>query len=272
LPHAVTGRMRATVEWSHELLETAEQEALRSLAVFVGGFDADAAMAVAPGLSVEMLTRLVDKSLVSVAETARGRSRYRLLETVREYEHELLVENDQLRASRERHLCHFAAVAQIERHAWPSLVAERIVMELQSDYENVRAALEWAAASDPCAGMALFDGAWELFFVFGQADGIRLGELLLERCSARDRTWILVQVSVGGLRMMQADTGGAGAVQEEARRSARSLASGRSRAGRCCSRVWLRLSQERWKRGAKRSRRRGTCTGSWAWQAAKARR
>lgn len=76
--------VRATVEWSHQLLDPAEQQALRSLAVFVGGFDADAAASVA-GLSLEVLARLVDKSLVAVIESARGRTRYRLLETVREY-------------------------------------------------------------------------------------------------------------------------------------------------------------------------------------------
>src|SRR5829696_7694408 len=74
--------VRAAVEWSYQLLDATEQEALRSIAVFVGGFDADAAAAVAPGLSLDMLARLVDKSLVSVMETTRGRTRYRLLETV----------------------------------------------------------------------------------------------------------------------------------------------------------------------------------------------
>ncbi len=63
--------VRGAVEWSHNLLDSAEQEALRNLAVFVGGFDAGAARAVA-GLSVPMLGRLVDKSLVSVAESPSG--------------------------------------------------------------------------------------------------------------------------------------------------------------------------------------------------------
>ena len=64
--------VRATVEWSYGLLDTAEQDALRDLAVFVGGFDAEAGIAVAPGLSLNVLARLVDKSLVSVRERERA--------------------------------------------------------------------------------------------------------------------------------------------------------------------------------------------------------
>jgi predicted ATPase len=91
--------VRATVEWSHKLLDTAEQEALRNLAVFVGGFDAAAAMSVAPGLTLEVLARLVEKSLVSVSMSPSGHTRYRLLETVREYARELLDEAGELDGS-----------------------------------------------------------------------------------------------------------------------------------------------------------------------------
>ena len=67
--------VRAMVEWSYDLLDPAEQRAFRSLAVFVGGFDADAALAVAPGMTVDAFARLVDKSVVVARETPRGRSR-----------------------------------------------------------------------------------------------------------------------------------------------------------------------------------------------------
>lgn len=210
--------VRDAVEWSHNLLEGDEQVALRHLSVFVGGFDAGAARAVAPGLSVEMLARLVDKSLVSVVESPSGRTRYRLLETVREYEHDLLVEAGELDAARGHHLRHFSSRAPVGREAWPSLSAERLVAELGDDYENVRAALDWAVASDPCAGMTFYVGVWDLFFVFAQAEGLRLGESLLEACPDRDRIRVLVQISVGGLRMMQADHEGVRTMQEEARR------------------------------------------------------
>ncbi|HEX2125218.1 MAG TPA: LuxR C-terminal-related transcriptional regulator [Thermoleophilaceae bacterium] len=218
--------VRATVEWSHRLLDTAEQEALRKLAVFVGGFDARAAIVVAPGLTLEVLARLVDKSLVSVAERRSGRTRYRLLETVREYAFERLLEAGELVAARERHLGHFAALAAPGPEGWPSPAAPRLVSELQDDYENVRAALEFSAASGPCSGMPVLAGAWDLFFMLGQADGLRLGELLLERCPERDRTRASVQVSVAVLRLMQADVEGARAMLADALRLSIELGAG----------------------------------------------
>jgi predicted ATPase len=96
--------VEATVEWSYGLLDHVEQAAFRSLAVFVGGFDAEAAMAVAPGLTMDVFARLVDKSVVATGKTSQGHTRYRLLETVREYAHELLVASGELETVCERHL------------------------------------------------------------------------------------------------------------------------------------------------------------------------
>jgi predicted ATPase len=82
--------LQASVDWSHALLTAPERVLFRRLAVFLGGFDLDAAQAVAGGGEVERyqvldeLTLLVDKSLV-VADDTEGRTRYRLLETVRQY-------------------------------------------------------------------------------------------------------------------------------------------------------------------------------------------
>jgi predicted ATPase/DNA-binding CsgD family transcriptional regulator len=214
-PHHRT--VRATVEWSHQLLEPTEQHALQSLAVFAGGFDAQAAGAVGPDLSLDLLARLVDKSLVAVSESARGRTRYRLLESVREYAHELLEEAGALEAARRRHFRHFEALADVARQEWLTTGKQRFVNELDDDYENVRAALEWAAASDPCAGMRLLGGARDLFFRFGQSDGRRLAELLLERCEVRDRYRVETQIAAGQLATMLTDFDAAREVLEEAR-------------------------------------------------------
>ena len=85
--------LRASVDWSHALLTEPERALLRRLAVFLGGFDLDAAQAVASGdvqrhQILDQLTLLVDKSMV-LAEESRGRTRYRLLETVRQYAAEI---------------------------------------------------------------------------------------------------------------------------------------------------------------------------------------
>jgi predicted ATPase/DNA-binding NarL/FixJ family response regulator len=209
--------VRAAVEWSYQLLDAAEQEALRSLAVFVGGFDANAGAAVAPCLSLDMLARLVDKSLVSPLETTAGRTRYRLLETVREYAQELLVEAGELTAARERNLAHFSALGGVAFDEWLSTGRQRFVNELVDDYENIRAALELAAASDPCSALRLLAGTRDLFFRFGQADGIRLAHLLLERCPVRDRYRVAAQIAAGQLATATGDAEAARTITASAR-------------------------------------------------------
>ncbi len=215
--------VRAAVEWSHRLLDPTEQTALRSLAVFAGGFDLSAAKEVARGLSSEMLTRLVDKSLVAVSESSRGATRYRLLETVRQYALEQLAEAGELEAARERHFRHFYGLAGEAPDGWPSTRAERIVNELHDDYENVRAALEWAASADPCVGVRLLAGASDLFMMLGQADGHRLATVLLERCANRDQHRAQVQITAGVLAMMLTDAEAAERVLAEARSLAAEL-------------------------------------------------
>jgi predicted ATPase len=208
--------VRAAVEWSYQLLDPVEQEAFRALAVFVGGFDAAAARAVAPQLSLDLLGRLVDKSLVAVAETTQGRTRYRLLETMREYAEELLDEAAELDEARERHLRHFAALTELPEMGWPSARAQESVGKVAADYENVRAALEWAAASDPCGARPLLAAARDVFFMVGATDGRRLAHLLLERCPVRDRDRVEIQIVAGVLAFIVADAEAARRVLVEA--------------------------------------------------------
>ena len=98
--------LRASVDWSHALLTEPERGSCSAgWRCFVGGFDLDAAQAVAGAVEVEryqvldQLTLLVDKSLV-VADDSAGRTRYRLLETVRQYAQEKLAESGEADAVR----------------------------------------------------------------------------------------------------------------------------------------------------------------------------
>ena len=179
-----------------------EQRAFRSLAVFVGGFDAAAAQAVAPGLSTEMLARLVDTSLVTVVPRKGGRTRYRLLETVREYAWELLVGAGEASAAASRHLHHYASRGDDGFDSWPSLNAPQLVAGLEDDYANVRVAAEWAATADPSAGVELLARTKDLFIMLGHADGLRLARLLLELCQTRDRARVVVQITAGLFAML----------------------------------------------------------------------
>ena len=110
--------LRASADWSHALLSEPERVLFRRLAVFLGGFDLDAAQFVCGGGDLERyqvldeLTLLVDKSLV-VAENTGRRTRYRLLETVRQYAQEKLGESGEADAVRTRHRDHYTAMAAL---------------------------------------------------------------------------------------------------------------------------------------------------------------
>jgi predicted ATPase/DNA-binding CsgD family transcriptional regulator len=197
--------VRAAVEWSYDLLDHTEQRAYRNLAVFVGGFDASAAVAVVPGLTVDALVRLVDKSVVASGKSSRGSTRYRLLEAVREHAQELLVASDELDVARERHLNHYLTIAEQADPGWPPFITADLLDQRREDYENIRAALDWSVASDPCAGMRLLAGSREPFQMLGTADGRRLAELLLAECPVRDRCRIEVLLIAGVLAMVMAD-------------------------------------------------------------------
>lgn len=163
-----------------------------------------------------MLARLVDKSLVSVVQTERGTTRYRLLETVREYAAERLREAGEREAVEERRFRHFATLAEMSREEWLSTGRQRFVNDLDDDYDNVRGALEWAAVADPCSGIRALVGTRDLFQRFGQRDGARLASELLDRCPRRDRHRVEAQIAAGQLATSMGDVDAARRALEEA--------------------------------------------------------
>jgi predicted ATPase/DNA-binding CsgD family transcriptional regulator len=140
--------LRASVDWSYALLTEPERILLRRLAVFMGGFDLEAAQAVTGGEEVasyqvlDMLTLLVDKSLV-VAETARGRTRYRVLETVRQYAQEKLGESGEADILRARHCEHYTtAAARLDTPGQARL--DTLAAETEIEFDNLQAAFTWS--------------------------------------------------------------------------------------------------------------------------------
>ena len=140
--------LRASVDWSHALLTQPERVLFRRLAVFVGGFDLDAAQAVAGDDEVEryqvldQLTLLVDKSLV-VADDSAGRTRYRLLETVRQYAQEKLGESGEADAVRSCHRDYYTAMAAV-LDAPAGHDYERRIEQAETEIDNLRAAFGWS--------------------------------------------------------------------------------------------------------------------------------
>ena len=141
----------ASVDWSHALLTEPERTLFRRLSVFMGGFDLDAAQQVCSGDSLprhqilDQLTLLVDKSLV-VAESTSGRTRYRLLETVRQYAMEKLGESGEADDIRDAHRDHYASIAAQLDTPTPRL--ESLVKHVEIEIDNMRAAFAWSHEHD----------------------------------------------------------------------------------------------------------------------------
>jgi non-specific serine/threonine protein kinase len=169
--------LRASVEWSHQLLSQAEQALFRRLAVFSGGWSLSAAEevgadpTVAPGQAARLLAALVDKSLVQAEESTTG-TRYRLLEAVKAFAHEQLVASDELEKTQARHGTYFANVGQQvssrlhvpDQNLWASC--------LDQDQANLRAARQWCAADPARAvhGLRMAAGLWEYWLIRGQIE------------------------------------------------------------------------------------------------------
>jgi non-specific serine/threonine protein kinase len=143
--------LRASIDWSHDLLSAPERVVLRRLAVFAGGWTLEAAEAVVAGGEVgaadvvDLLGHLVEKSLVAV--DALG-ERYQLLETVRQYALERLEESGEASAVRDRHLAFHLDLAAKAR---PELVGRRQaawLARLDQERENLLSAHSWCGRTE----------------------------------------------------------------------------------------------------------------------------
>ena len=142
--------VRATLDWSYQLLTSPQQTLLRRLAVFAGGWTLEAAEAICDGGAVssadvlDLLGQLVDQSLVVVDEQG-GAARYRLLETIRQYAEEKLRESGEEIAQRDRHLAWYLQLADsVGMHRWWMMVPWSQIERQHAEQGNFRAALAWS--------------------------------------------------------------------------------------------------------------------------------
>ncbi|TFI23395.1 AfsR/SARP family transcriptional regulator [Streptomyces sp. 4R-3d] len=138
--------LRAVVDWSWDLLDSAERAALGDLSVFAGGCDLAAAEAVLGPDALEVLGSLVDKSLVVASPAPDGAMRYRLLETVLEYAAQRLDESGGRAAAERRHLVHFRELVRLADPKLRGPEQLRWITRLTVEYENLRTALRHAVA------------------------------------------------------------------------------------------------------------------------------
>lgn len=143
--------LRATVDWSHNLLDEAERRLFRRLSVFAGEFTAEAARHVgapehgASWQTIDLLSGLVAKSLLQ-PELGGAAPRYRFLETIRFYAMEKLADSGDVAPTAQRHAEFFAATAQRASADWSQLATDDWRRAYQEDIDDIRAALDWAFA------------------------------------------------------------------------------------------------------------------------------
>jgi hypothetical protein len=178
--------LRQAISWSEELLEPPVRAAFRRLGVFAGGWTVEAAAAVAVSepdsagdtiIALGHLKSLVEQSLVEGSEgdapgtgDDRSRSRYVMLETIREYALERLAAAGEETVARRRHATFFTALAERAEPEIKSPRAATWLDRLRRDFDNVRAALDWCIGSgDPDLGLRLFGALLAYWYLRGGA-------------------------------------------------------------------------------------------------------
>ncbi len=225
--------LRALIDWSYDLLDDREKLLLRCLSVFVGGWTVLAAEQVCSGDALDaydvldVLMALVNKSLV-VTEVKDCKTRYRLLETVRQYSLEKLRTEHESRGEGlfRRHCEHFLAFAE---QAEPHLRAEEQlewldVLDVEND--NLRAAQDWALEFYPEAALRIAGALWWFWFLRGYwTEGRQRPLAVLSKAAVSEFTAARVQ-ALNGVSLCTYGLGDYGALQgpaTEALRLARGL-------------------------------------------------
>ncbi len=172
--------LEATIDWSYDLLDPAEQDALRRISVLPGAFDLALASAVledSPDRTVDRLDALVARSLLhTVRSDQSGEVRYRLLETIRVYAYQRLVDDGAAETTRDRHAHHL--VDRLD--AYPTAMTMTAEHHLLAD--DALLALDWAhGRDDRVLGARLVAGASPIFIGRGLNDkGTQLHEWAVE--------------------------------------------------------------------------------------------
>ena len=150
--------LRATIDWTHELLSPPEQALFRRLAVFVGGTTLEAAEAVADarqdlGVDVlEAMSSLVDKSLLRCRDATAEDPRFEMLETVREYALERLAKSGDEAATRRAHAAYSLVLAEEGAQAFAGPEAAAALLRFDQELQNLRASLDYLLASRTWSG------------------------------------------------------------------------------------------------------------------------
>ncbi len=223
--------LEATVDWSYDLLSEPERRLLYRLSVFAGGWTLETAEDVCSGNGVDrgdvldLLSRLVDKSLASVDHEAGGQRRYRFLETVRQYGRERLLQSGDTATTRDRHAAYFLELARLSEPEMTRSDQVAWLKRLQLEHENLRSALEWRLAA-PDGGERGLELATTLFWFWLKRAHFAEGQHWLERALAACplppvALHAKALMALGNMLFFQADFDGTHRTLEESARLAR---------------------------------------------------
>jgi non-specific serine/threonine protein kinase len=197
--------LRATIDWSYALLDERERAAFRGLAVFARGCTLDAATLVA-GADVDTLDSLVDKSLVR-RSVAAGATRVSLLETIREFAHDALVDNEDWDERTDLHASYFLALARTLEPELSSPRALAILERIDAEYDNLLVALARLLEALDVRAVELAAASWRLWYLRGRiSEGRRwLGRVLDAPIRAPGAVRARAAVGAATLALHQAD-------------------------------------------------------------------
>ena len=172
--------LRATFDWSYELLPESERVALRCLSIFADGFTLEAATVVLANANildsniVQYVANLVTKSLVA-ADIEGGAVRDWLLDTTRAYAREKLTERGELEQTARRHAEYYLALCAKAEAEWETIPAAEWLARYGRQIGNVRVALDWAftPSGDVSIGVALTAAAVPLWLQLSLIDECR---------------------------------------------------------------------------------------------------
>jgi predicted ATPase/DNA-binding CsgD family transcriptional regulator len=211
--------LRAMIDWSHDLLKESERGLFRRLSVFTTGFTLEAAELVCgQGEDVfEEMLGLVDKSLVVAEVGTTGHARYHLLEVLRQYGYEQLVQAGEAADLERQHATHFAELAEAAEAGATGANQENWFERLDRELDNLRAAVRWAVSNDANVGLRICGALWRYWYLRGHLfEGReRLAALLSQSALVPDPIRAKALFAAAQLAVIQGESSRARGLAEE---------------------------------------------------------
>jgi predicted ATPase len=165
--------MQQVIAWSYRLLAPHDQALFRRLSVFSGGFDTEVAMAISEHdpTTLDILSALVEHSLLIADTLADGSTRYRMLETIRQFGNVELAATNETEAARDAHLAWFVMLSERANAHMQGSEQSQWLEHLEREHGNVRSALSWSQESPDTGrreeGLRMAGALWSFWYLHG---------------------------------------------------------------------------------------------------------